>query len=117
MPGKYSLLKESWNMILMYALALIMIFVLTFHLLLVSPLTGRTFDQVLTYSYVLHNLTYYRIVFGLLLYAAVIHGLNGLRIVLIEWLHIKRFQWIINIIIVILMAILLAFGTYTLIAL
>ncbi len=117
MPSKYSLLKESWNMILMYALALIMIFVLTFHLLLVSPLTGRTFDQVLNYNYVLQNLTYYRIVFGLLLYAAVIHGLNGLRIVIIEWLHVKRFQWAVNIIIVILMAILLAFGTYTLIVL
>ncbi len=117
MPGKYSLLKESWIMILMYTLALIMVFVLTIHLLLVSPLTGKTFDQVLTYSYVLDNLTYYRIVFGLLLYAAVIHGLNGLRIVLIEWLHIRKFQWIINIIIVILMAILLAFGTYTLIVL
>ncbi|MDP8023401.1 MAG: hypothetical protein ACP5LF_01425 [Nitrososphaeria archaeon] len=117
MPSKYSLLKESWNMILMYALALIMIFVLTFHLLLVSPLTGRTFDQLLNYNYVLQNLTYYRIVFGLLLYAAVIHGLNGLRIVLIEWLHVKRFQWAVNVIIVILMAILLAFGTYTLIVL
>ena len=101
----------------MYALALIMVFVLTFHLLLVSPLTGKSFDQVLNYSYVISNLTYYRIVFGLLLYAAVIHGLNGLRIVLIEWLHIRRFQWVVNIIIIILMAILLAFGTYTLIAL
>ena len=117
MPGKYSLLKESWIMLLMYALAIILIFVLTFHLLLVSPLTGRSFADNLSYSYVLNNLTYYRIIFGLLLYAATIHGLNGLRIVLIEWLHPGKYQWIINVIIVALMALLLAVGTYTLIVL
>lgn len=114
MPSQYSLLKESWLMVLMYALGIIMIFVLTFHLLLVSPLTGRTFDETLTYSYVVHNLTYYKVVFGILLYAAVIHGMNGLRVVLIEWLHAKRFQWVINAIIVVLIAVLLALGTYTL---
>lgn len=104
-------------MLLMYALGLIMIFVLTFHLLLVSPLTGRTFAEALSYSYVLHNLTYYQIIFGILLYAATIHGLNGLRVVLIEWLHPGKYQWIINAIIIVLMAMLLALGTYTLIAL
>lgn len=102
-------------MILMYALALIMIFVLTFHLLLVSPLTGRSFDQTLTYSYVVNNLTYYRVVFGILLYAAVIHGMNGLRIIVLEWIHPKRAQWAVNLIIIALIAILLAVGTYTLI--
>jgi succinate dehydrogenase hydrophobic anchor subunit len=117
MPGQYSLLKESWNMVLMYALALIMIFVLTFHLLLVSPLTGRTFDETLTYSFVLHNLTYYRIVFGILLYAAVIHGMNGLMIVLLEWLLVRKYQWAVNLLIVILIAVLLALGTYTLVVL
>lgn len=115
MPSQYSLLKESWVMVLMYALALIMIFVLTFHLLLVSPLTGRSFDQTLTYSFVVHNLTYYRIVFGLLLYAAVIHGMNGLRIILLEWAHNRSLQVAINLIIVVLIAVLLAVGTYTLI--
>ncbi|MGC8557941.1 MAG: hypothetical protein ACP5NC_02980 [Nitrososphaeria archaeon] len=117
MPEKYSLIKESWTMLLMYALGLIMIFVLTFHLLLVSPLTGRTFAEALSYNYVLHNLTYYQVIFGILLYAATIHGLNGLRIVLIEWLHPGKYQWIINSIIIVLMAVLLALGTYTLIAL
>ncbi len=104
-------------MLLMYALGLIMIFVLTFHLLLVSPLTGKTFAEALSYNYVLHNLTYYQIIFGILLYAATIHGLNGFRIVLIEWLHLNKYQWVINSVIVVLMAILLAFGTYTLIVL
>ncbi len=117
MPEKYSLMKESWTMLLMYGLGLILIFVLTFHLLLVSPLTGKSFADNLSYSYVLHNLTYYQIIFGILLYAATIHGLNGLRIVLIEWLHPGKYQWIINVIIVVLMALLLAVGTYTLIAL
>lgn len=102
-------------MILMYTLALIMIFVLTFHLLLVSPLTGKSFDETLSYSFVVHNLTYYRIVFGLLLYAAVIHGMNGLRIILLEWIHPKRAQWAINLVIIALIAVLLAIGTYTLI--
>jgi len=117
MPGKYSLMKESWVMLLMYGLGLILIFVLTFHLLLVSPLTGKSFEDNLSYSFVLHNLTYYQIIFGLLLYAATIHGLTGLRVVLIEWLHPGKYEWVINVIIVALMAVLLAVGTYTLVVL
>lgn len=112
---KYSLMKESWSMVLTYISAMVLVFVLTFHLLLQSPLTGMGFEDTLTFGYATGNLVYYKIVFGLLLFAAVIHGLNGLRVVALEWLHPRKRVWLLNLVAVVLMAFFLAVGTYTLV--
>ena len=112
----YSLLKESWSMVVTYATALALVFVLTVHLLLESPLTGLPLDATLTFGYATGNLVYFRVVFGLLLYAAVIHGVNGLRVIALEWLHPRRRGWILNLLAVALMGFLLALGSYTLVA-
>lgn len=109
-----SLFKESWLMILMYATAAILIFMLTFHLILHSPLTGKTFEETLNYAYARSNLTNYKVLFGLALYAAVIHGVSGLRAIMLEWIHPQR-SWIVNFPMIILTALLLAMGTLTLI--
>jgi succinate dehydrogenase membrane anchor subunit len=111
----YSLLKESTSMIVTYVTAALLVFVLTFHFLLQSPLTGKGFEDTLTFGYATGNMVYYQLVFGLLLVAAVVHGLNGLRVILLEWLHPKSYGWLLNLAVVVLMAVLLAFGSYTLV--
>ena len=110
-----SLIKESWNMVVTYATAAILVFVLTFHLLLHSPLTGKAFDATLSFGYATGNLAYFQVIFGFLLFAAVIHGLNGIRTIAIEWLHPTRRAWLLNMIVFVLMAFFLAVGTVTLI--
>ena len=109
-----SLMKESWSMVVTYVSAMALVFVLTFHLLLQSPLVGKAFEGTLTFDYATGNLVYYKVVFGLLLFAAIIHGFNGLRAVAIEWLHPKKLGWLLNLTVVALMAVFLAVGTFTL---
>ncbi len=113
---RYSLLNESWSMVLTYASAMVLVFVLTFHLLLQSPLTGKPFEDTLSFGYATGNLIYFKVVFGLLLFAAVLHGLNGLRVIALEWLHPQKRAWLLNLIVVVAMAFFLALGTYTLVA-
>ena len=109
-----SLMKESWNMVVTYISAMLLVFVLTFHLLLQSPLTGKAFEDTLSFGYATGNLVYYKLVFGLLLLTAVVHGLNGIRVLAIEWLHPMRGRWVLNLVIVALMAFFLAIGSFTL---
>jgi len=108
-------MRESWNMIVTYITAVILVFVLTFHLLLHSPLSGKAFDATLSFGYATGDLTYYQVIFGLLLFTAVIHGFNGIRAMAIEWLHPTRRAWLLNVIVFVLMAFFLAVGTVTLI--
>ena len=110
-----SLMKESWSMVVTYVTAAILVFVLTFHLLLHSPLSGKAFDATLSFGYATGNLTYYQVIFGFLLFAAVIHGFNGIRAIAIEWLHPTRRAWLLNMVVLVLMAFFLAVGTVTLI--
>ncbi len=110
----FSLMSESWSMLVTYLTALVLVFALTLHLLLQSPLTGMPFEDTLTFGYATGNLVYFRLVFGLLLFAAVIHGLNGVRAILVEWLHPEKRSWLLNFIIVALMGFFLALGSYTL---
>jgi succinate dehydrogenase hydrophobic anchor subunit len=110
-----SLMKESWNMVVTYVTAAILVFVLTFHLLLHSPLAGKAFDATLSFGYATGNLTYYQVIFGLLLFAAIIHGFNGIRAMAIEWLHPTRRAWLLNVVVYVLMAFFLAVGTVTLV--
>jgi len=108
-------MTESWNMVVTYVTAAILVFVLTFHLLLQSPLAGKAFDATLTFGYATGNLSYYQVIFGLLLFGAVIHGFNGIRAIAVEWLHPTRRAWLLNLIVFVLMAFFLAVGTVTLI--
>jgi succinate dehydrogenase membrane anchor subunit len=110
-----SLMKESWNMLLTYLTAAALVFVLTFHLLLQSPLVGKAFEDTLSFGVATGNLVYYRVVFGLLLVTAVIHGFNGVRVLVLEWLHPTKMGWLLNLVILVLMAFLLAVGTVTLV--
>ncbi|HUK79426.1 MAG TPA: hypothetical protein VLU91_02045 [Nitrososphaerales archaeon] len=110
-----SLIKESWNMVVTYVTAALLVFVLTFHLLLHSPLTGKAFEDTLAFGYATGNLVYYQVIFGVLLFAAVVHGINGLRVIVVEWLHPTRLAWLLNVIVIALMAFFIAVGTVTLI--
>jgi len=110
-----SLMKESWNMVVTYVTAALLVFVLTFHLLLHSPLAGKAFEDTLSFGYATGNLAYYQVVFGVLLFTAVIHGFNGLRVLAVEWLHPTRLAWLLNVVVFVLMAFFLAVGTVTLI--
>jgi len=103
-------------MILTYVSAMVLIFVLTFHFLLQGPLAGKSFEDTLAFSYAKGNLVSYWVIFGLLLYAAILHGLNGVRVIALEWLHPQKKAWLLNLVIVALMAFFLALGTYTLVA-
>jgi succinate dehydrogenase hydrophobic anchor subunit len=113
--SKYSLINESWNMLLTYVTAMILVFVLTIHFLLQSPLTGSPFESTLTFGYATGNLHYFQVVFGLLLFAAILHGLNGVRVIAMEWLHPRKRVWLLNLVVVALMAFFLALGSYTLV--
>lgn len=108
-------MKESWSMLATYITGSLLVFVLTFHLLLHSPLTGMAFDQTLLFPNATGNLIEYQVVFGLLLLAAVIHGFNGIRVIVVEWLHPRRFAWLLNLTILLLMIFFLAVGTITLV--
>jgi len=110
-----SLMKESWNMVVTYVTGALLVFVLTFHLLLHSPLMGKAFDSTLLFPTVTSNLVEYQVIFALLLVGAVIHGFNGIRVVVVELLHPTRFAWLLNLIIIGLMAFFIAVGTVTLI--
>ncbi len=110
-----SLMKESWNMVVTYVTGALLVFVLTFHLLLHSPLMGVAFDETLLFPTATANLAAYQVVFGLLLIGAVIHGFNGIRVVAVEWLHPTRHAWILNLIVFLLMAFFIAVGTVTLV--
>ncbi|MGD1055627.1 MAG: hypothetical protein ABR867_06065 [Nitrososphaerales archaeon] len=111
-------MKESWNMILTYITAMVLIFVLTFHFLLQGPLSGKPFDMsgVLSFTYAKGKLVSFDVVFGLLLYTAILHGLNGVRVIALEWFHPEKKAWVLNLIVVALMAFFLALGSYTLLA-
>jgi succinate dehydrogenase hydrophobic anchor subunit len=102
-------------MLATYVTAILLVFVLTLHLLLESPISGKSLEDTLTFGVATSNLVYYQVVFGLLLFAAIIHGLNGIRAIAVEWLHPTRLRLLLNIIIVALMAFFLAVGTYTLV--
>ena len=110
-----SLMRESWNMVVTYVTAALLVFVLTFHLLLHSPLAGKAFEDTLTFGYATGNLVYYQVIFGVLLFTAVIHGFNGLRVIVVEWLHPTRLAWLLNVLVIVLMAFFIAVGTVTLI--
>jgi len=110
----YSLLKESWGMLLTYITAMVLVVVLTIHLLLESPLTGVQLDATLLFPVAKANLIYFKVVFGLLLYAAVIHGVNGLRVIALEWFHPRERAWLLSLLAVMLMGFFLALGSYTL---
>jgi len=112
-PG--SLMRESWSMLVTYVTAAVLVFVLTFHLLLESPLSGRALEDTLGFGYATNNLIYYKVVFGLLLFTAVVHGLNGVRLMALEWLHPQRRAWLLNLLVLVLMGFFLAVGTYTLV--
>jgi succinate dehydrogenase hydrophobic anchor subunit len=109
-------MKESWSMILTYITAMVLIFVLTFHFLLQGPLAGKSFEDTLAFSYSRGNLVSFEVIFGLLLYTAILHGLNGLRVIALEWFHPEKKAWLLNLIVVALMAFFLALGSYTLVA-
>ena len=108
-------MNESWTMVVTYITAALLVFVLTIHLLLHSPLTGKAFEDTLSFGYATGNLVYYQLVFGLLLYAAVIHGFNGIRAIATERFHPTRLTWLLNLIILVLIAFFLAVGTITLV--
>jgi succinate dehydrogenase hydrophobic anchor subunit len=109
-------MKESWSMILTYITAMVLIFVLTFHFLLQGPLAGKSFEDTLAFGYATGNLISFEVIFGLLLYAAILHGLNGVRVIALEWLHPEKKAWLLNLIVVGLMAFFIALGSYTLLA-
>jgi len=101
-------------MLLTYITAMVLVVVLTIHLLLESPLTGVQLDATLSFLVARYNLTYFKVVFGLLLYAAVIHGVNGLRVIALEWLHPRKRGWLLNLLALVLIGFFLALGSYTL---
>jgi succinate dehydrogenase hydrophobic anchor subunit len=102
-------------MLLTYLTAIVLVFVLSLHLLLESPLSGSPFEDTLTFGVATGNLVYFKLVFGFLLFAAIIHGFNGVRVIVLEWLHPRR-AWPLSLLILALMAFFLAVGSYTLIA-
>ncbi len=100
-----------------YITAIILIFVLGFHLIErvpgLSPLAPHSYEGSLEYELVRKAYTDYGWVLAILLVAALFHGLNGLRGILLEWKQSRGWTLTVNALFWILFLGFTAYGLYT----
>ena len=102
---------QTW---VQYITAIILVFLLTWHLLVRVPwLRGvETFAETLSPEKVYSEISGYGVLLLLFAYAAILHGFNGLRGVLLEWTS-GRYRTLINLVIIILIVVFAGLATYT----
>ena len=97
-----------------YVTAILLIFLLTWHLVIRVPwLRGvETFKDTLSPEKVHGEITGYGALLLLFAYVTLLHGFNGLKNVLLEWTS-GRYKGVITVIIVILFFVFAGLATYT----
>ncbi len=102
-----------------YITAIILIFVLGFHLVErvpgISPLTAKSYEDSLEYEKAIKAYKEYSLVLGLLLVFALFHGLNGVRGILLEWRQGRTWSLVVNALFWILFLGFTGYGLYTII--
>ena len=108
--------KSTVQIWFQYVTAILLIFLLTWHLLVRVPwLRGvETFKDTLASERIYHEVSNYGILLLIFAYVALLHGFNGLRTILLEWTS-GKYNGLITGIIVILFIIFGALATYTVI--
>jgi succinate dehydrogenase / fumarate reductase membrane anchor subunit len=107
--------KASTRQILVqYITAILLIFLLTWHLVIRVPwLRGtNSFMETLYPSKVYHEVSAYGVLLLIFAWAVVLHGFNGLRTILLEWTS-GRYKGLITAIIVILIIVFGGLASYT----
>ncbi|MCE4600248.1 MAG: hypothetical protein F7C38_01600 [Desulfurococcales archaeon] len=104
----------SNKMLLQYITAILLIFLLTWHLVVRVPaLRGvETFRETLGSKLIYHEITTYGVLLLIFAYAVLLHGFNGLRNVLLEWTD-GKYEKLITAVIVILFIVFAGLATYT----
>ena len=108
--------KGTVQAIVQYITAILLIFLLTWHLVIRVPwLRGvETFKDTLSPNLVYHEINAYGVLLLVFAYAALLHGFNGLRGILLEWTS-GKYKNLITIVIVILIVVFGALATFTVI--
>ena len=100
-----------------YITAIVLVFVLGFHLLErvpgISPLTPESYEDSLSYEAVRKAYTSYWWVLAILLLAALFHGLNGVRGILLEWRQSRGWTIAVNVVVWLAFIGLAGFGLLT----
>ena len=102
---------QTW---VQYVTAMLLIFLLTWHLLVRVPwFRGvQSFADTLAPEKVYSEIGGYGVLLLLFAYAVVLHAFNGLRGILLEWTS-GRYRTLINITIIILIIVFAGLATYT----
>ncbi len=103
--------RQIW---LQYVTAILLIFLLTWHLVIRVPwLRGvNSFAETLANEKVYHEITAYGILLVIFAWTVVLHAFNGLRTILLEWTS-GKYKGIITAIAVILILVFGSLATYT----
>ncbi len=102
-----------------YITAIILIFVLAFHLVErvpgISPLTAKSYEESLEYEKALQAYKEYAWILGTLLVVALFHGFNGLRGIFLEWKQGRGWSLAVNALFWIFFLGFAGYGLYTII--
>ena len=102
-----------------YITAIILIFVLAFHLVErvpgLTPLSAKSYEDSLDYEKAMKAYKEYSLVLGTLLVVALFHGFNGLRGILLEWKQGRSWSLLVNALFWILFLGFTGYGLYTII--
>jgi len=104
----------SKKLLLQYITAILLIFLLTWHLVIRVPaLRGvNNFAETLANEKIYHELTAYGALLLLFAYSALLHAFNGLRNILLEWTD-GKYNVLITGVIIILFFVFAGLATYT----
>jgi len=102
---------QTW---LQYVTGIILVFLLTWHLVIRVPwLRGvESFAETLSPEMVYHEISAYGVLLLIFAYATLLHGFNGLRNVLLEWTS-GRYKGLITAVIAVLLIVFAGLATYT----
>ncbi len=104
----------SKKMLLQYLTAILLIFLLTWHLVIRVPwLRGvESFMETLAPDVIYHEISAYGVLLLIFAYATLLHGFNGLRNILLEWTN-GKYAGLITVVIVVLLIVFAGLATYT----
>ncbi len=110
-----SMVRPGYLSLIQYVSAIILIFLISWHLILrFPPLHGvESFIDTMKPEILYEEITVYGVLLVLLLVAAVFHGVNGIRSMLLEWSSNKYWTLIVNLLAIIVFLVLIVVGIHT----
>lgn len=110
-----SMVRPGYLSLIQYVSAIILIFLVLWHLILrFPPLQGvESFIDTMKPEILYEEITVYGVLLVLLLVAVVFHGVNGIRSMLLEWSSNKYWTLIVNLLAIIVFLVLIVVGIHT----